>query len=443
MDYNSIHGPGHSNFSSPIAHRMPTVSAAQALQDLRTSPTRSFSDAESLPGGVSRGMMTEIYGPPGVGKTAIGMQIAASALHGGEGVVWIDASHPISGSRLTQILTSHKPTTSNSAPSELATLSSLLSNFTHFSTPSLAHLLALLTHPTASNPPPNASLIVIDSFSTLITNAFPRSTDASGTPRKPGAPNPSARKFHILQHLISSLSKLATTRNIAIVVTSQCVTKMRPGAGAVLVPAVNATAWEQGLGCRLELMRDWGWEDEEGGMVDGVRLARVLKAEGVAVGGIRLVGFTIRETGLHSLSLPLTILPSQPTPQTHRHPIPPNAKTSTHTAASHNTNLPQKRKLSATDLEIPDSDAEDDEDYGWAEEDEEELPPPPPQWQGSEDALAPPIEENEGDEELLELGMGEGEDDEGDEAGNGGDGSGTARRLGKEVIDDSEDELAL
>lgn len=105
MDYNSIHGPGHSNFSSPIARkyvrtvmlawlttsdRMPTVSAAQALQDLRTSPTRcistglslldcmlqnrepAFADAESLPGGVSRGMMTEIYGPPGVGKTAIG-----------------------------------------------------------------------------------------------------------------------------------------------------------------------------------------------------------------------------------------------------------------------------------------------------------------------------------------------------------------------------------
>ena len=63
----------------------------------------------------------------------------------------------------------------------------------------------------------------------------------------------------------------------------------------MLVPAVNATAWEQGLGCRLELMRDWGWEDDEGGMVDGVRLARVLKAEGVAVGGIRLVGYTIRE----------------------------------------------------------------------------------------------------------------------------------------------------
>ena len=149
------------------------------------------------------------------------------------------------------------------------------------------------------------------------------------------------------------------------------------------------------------------------------------------------------QTGLHPLALPLTILPSQPTPQIHRHPVTTHANTNAHTAASHGTNLPQKRKISATDLEIPDSDAEDDEDYGWAEEDEEELPPPPPQWQGSEDALAPPIEENEGDEELLELGLGEGEDDDGNEAGNGGDGDGRGRRLGKEVIDDSEDELAL
>ncbi|PVH86045.1 P-loop containing nucleoside triphosphate hydrolase protein [Cadophora sp. DSE1049] len=483
MDYNSIHGLGHSNFSSPIAHRMPTVSAAQALQDLKTSPMRCIStgldlldcvlqnretvvsETESLPSGVSRGKVTEIYGPPGVGKTALGMQLAASALHAGEGVVWVDASHPISGSRLTQVLTSHQSAIPNSTLSNPATLSSLLSNLTHFSTPSLAHLLALLTHPTTSNPPPNTSLIVIDSFSTLTTNAFPRSTDSNGTPRKPGAPNPSARKFPILQHLvlsrskftnkipapnpsarkfpilqhlISSLSKLATTRNIAIVVTSQCVTKMRPGAGAVLVPAVNATAWEQGLGCRVELMRDWGWEDEEGGMVDGVRLARVLKAEGVAVGGKRLVGFMVLETGLH----PLTILPTQPSPQTHRQPINTstntNTDTNTHTAPPHST-LPQKRKLSATDLEIPDSDAEDDEDYGWAEEDEEELPPPPPQWQGSEDALAPPVEENEGDEELLELGMGEEDEDGAD----GGDEEENGGRIGKEVIDDSEDELAL
>ena len=69
---------------------MPTVSAAQALQDLKSSHTRCIStglnlldaflqnresvssDVEPLYGGISRGKVTEVYGPPGVGKTALG-----------------------------------------------------------------------------------------------------------------------------------------------------------------------------------------------------------------------------------------------------------------------------------------------------------------------------------------------------------------------------------
>jgi RecA/RadA recombinase len=69
---------------------MPTVSAAQALQDLKWSHTRCIStgldlldaflqnresvssDVEPLYGGVSRGKVTEVYGPPGIGKTALG-----------------------------------------------------------------------------------------------------------------------------------------------------------------------------------------------------------------------------------------------------------------------------------------------------------------------------------------------------------------------------------
>ena len=69
---------------------MPTVSAVQALQDLNSLATQSIStglpgldcalqnrealplDAASQYGGVSRGQVTEVYGPPGVGKTTVG-----------------------------------------------------------------------------------------------------------------------------------------------------------------------------------------------------------------------------------------------------------------------------------------------------------------------------------------------------------------------------------
>jgi hypothetical protein len=109
------------------------------------------------------------------------------------------------------------------------------------------------------------------------------------------ASNPTSRKLPMLQHIVNLLQKLAATRNLAVVVLSQCVTKMRPGAGAVLVPAVSTAAWEQGLGSRLVLFRDWGWDEGEGNTITDVRLAEVVKVEGVSVaeGQRRLFGFSI------------------------------------------------------------------------------------------------------------------------------------------------------
>ena len=81
-------GPGR----LPVADRLPTVSAAQALDGLDDDPSRCVStglreldralEAGAASGdaacgdegaaGVLRGQVTEIWGPPGVGKTAMG-----------------------------------------------------------------------------------------------------------------------------------------------------------------------------------------------------------------------------------------------------------------------------------------------------------------------------------------------------------------------------------
>ena len=136
-------------------------------------------------------------------------------------------------------------------------------------------------------------------------------------------------------------------------------------------------------------------------------------------------------------------LPSHPTFEPSQRTIP---------MFSHSTpvsGLPQKRKLAATDLEIPDSDDEDDEDYGWAEEDEQELPAPTPQWQGSEDILMrPEVGQLDEEEEDLDDEPEEEEDEEEDaeraEAIPPRESRSFigASKITTREIDDSEDELA-
>jgi hypothetical protein len=80
---------------------------------------------------------------------------------------------------------------------------------------------------------------------------------------------------------------------------------MRPDAGAVLVPAINTTAWQQGLECRIALFRDWGWDDEDGKEANDVRFAEVVKAEGITVakGKRKLASFTIGEVCTYRANL--------------------------------------------------------------------------------------------------------------------------------------------
>jgi len=70
-----------------VEDRLPTLSASKALENLTSAPKQVIStglrnlDAvlqdlelgssnDAAPGGLTRGRVTEIYGPPGVGKTA-------------------------------------------------------------------------------------------------------------------------------------------------------------------------------------------------------------------------------------------------------------------------------------------------------------------------------------------------------------------------------------
>ncbi|KAK3324653.1 hypothetical protein B0T19DRAFT_464855 [Cercophora scortea] len=341
-DYHAIHGHDVSSFDLPSTHRLPTVSAARALEqfggtELNLVPTGLDALDAALGsslnglvppggrGGVQKGQVTEIWGPPGAGKTALGslrtVCVRAEGLCG------------------------------------------------------LAHFIALLCRPTPSCIPQNVSLVVVDSLSALINHSFPKGQEPRSTTNANNSKGPplSARRLQVLQYIIGGLQKLAATRDVAIVILTQCATKMQAEHGATLVPAINATVWEQGISTRLVLFRDWA--------ADGKALSRSLRFAGVqklngkpsAAAIDDICAFDIQTNGLVAVDCD-----------------------STQQSAALLSTPARKRKLDDTNFEIPDS---DDEDYGWQDHDDDDAPPMPSQWQGSEDILLqPPKSDDEGDD---------------------------------------------
>ncbi|RFN43795.1 DNA repair protein rhp55 [Fusarium flagelliforme] len=395
MDYHAIHGYDRASFDTPgtrqfcnapnyaelkltLADRLPTISASQALDDLGSDASTHVSTGiegldrsllgsvavesqdAAAKGGVQRGQVTEVWGPPGTGKTALGLQLTANALCDGDAVVWIDCFQPLQPERLREVTKAVKARRNEQSPSEVEATEAQESDaarFYQYSCFTLPHLVSLVSRPTAKLIPVNTSLVVIDSFSALVNSALPKSHDGKSTSKSSKGPSPSVKRRQALQSIMSALHKLAATRNCAIVVLSQCATKMHSERGATLTAAVNANVWEQGVSTRLVTFRDWVWQENS---LTGVFLAGLQKVDGRACQEAveNIVAFKVEPDGIAQV---------------------PYEALQTFELARH------KRKLGETELEVPDS--EDDEDYGWADEDEAAMPAPPPQWQGSEDLI--------------------------------------------------------
>ncbi|WKT45920.1 P-loop containing nucleoside triphosphate hydrolase [Fusarium oxysporum f. sp. vasinfectum] len=370
MDYHSIHGYDRASFGTPSTHRLPTVSASQALDELGNDASTHVSigieeldrslianipvDSQdtTAKGGVQRGQVTEIWGPPGAGKTALGLQLTANALCDGDAVVWHDRLRAVTNATKTR-----RNCQKNSALDASETQEGDASRFYHYSCFTLPHLVALVSRPTAKLIPHNCSLMVISSLSALVNSALPKSHDGKATSKSNKGPSPSAKRTQALLSIVNALHKFAATRNCAVVVLSQCATKMHSERGATLTAAVNASVWEQGISTRLVMFRDWAWQENN---LTSVFLAGLQKLDGKACQEVveNVVAFKVELDGVSQV---------------------PYEALQTFELARH------KRKLGQTELEVPDS--EDDEDYGWADEDEAAMPAPPPQWQGSEDLI--------------------------------------------------------
>jgi hypothetical protein len=155
-------------------------------------------------------------------------------------------------------------------------LESFEDRFHHHFAPSLAHLIALAHHQTPEFPPPGTALIVIDDISHLFPLPFSRGS--SKTSSVPRTPTPALQLT-----LLSDLNRIASSCNLAVVITSHVNTRVRQPNGALLVAAHGSKDWDDGFSSRLALFRDF---PSNVNTVDPnlarLRYAGVIKAYGVS-----------------------------------------------------------------------------------------------------------------------------------------------------------------
>jgi len=122
---------------------------------------------------------------------------------------------------------------------------------------------------------------VVDSVSALIDTAYPRgSDDLAAAKKNEHARWLAGRRQAIVSDITGKLSKIAVVNNIAILVTNYATTKIRPGARAVIRPALTGHDWEKALGAGVILLRGW-WPNSIGSGSDvderATRLAGVVE----------------------------------------------------------------------------------------------------------------------------------------------------------------------
>ncbi|RDW83700.1 uncharacterized protein DSM5745_04026 [Aspergillus mulundensis] len=338
--------PASQYLQASAALNVGAVSTSLPQLDEAISPPSPEEDGTMNSRGIRRGQVTEVFGPPGVGKTSLALSIAANALRAGGKVVWIDTGSPLPRLRLRDILQGRIESSKN---------------LTHIRAQSLPHLLALLLHCPSGFPPEDCSLLVIDSASGPFASYFPNPTELK-TRLAQSKPVDKAqvqwlmnRNANITSDLANQLIKLATTHHMAVLAINQTRTRIKGQPRATLCPVLAGGAWESSISTRLVLYRDFpATETTSGETTSGsVRFAEVMKRSGrmLAVRAAEnIIPFVVETNGLRALD-------DHPSPGTIAQDLDKAPETS----------LQRKRKVD----EIADSEdeADSDADYGWVDDD--------------------------------------------------------------------------
>ncbi|OAX82833.1 hypothetical protein ACJ72_02814 [Emergomyces africanus] len=255
--------------------------------------------------GIRRGEVTEVMGPRGVGKTVFAMGIAARVLQEKQKVVWIDTASPMNPTRFKDILQRDRTTPASGGGGPPEFLNQLL----YFHPPTLAHLLALISHPPKGFPPQETGLIVIDSISSLFTSEYrtklpPRKRKSELTTTTESKDERS--RWKVIGNLVMNLKKLAAKFNCVVIVINEMASRFREKQPPVLHEALSGITWDSGVATRIVLC--WHWLPPS--LRSRVRMKRVRFAEVVKTEKFelvhrrmeRIVPFVIKKTGLHEFT---------------------------------------------------------------------------------------------------------------------------------------------
>ncbi|KAL2811679.1 P-loop containing nucleoside triphosphate hydrolase protein [Aspergillus granulosus] len=343
--------PASQPLQASTALRLGAVSTGLPRLDDAICPLSSEEQGE-VSRGIPQGHVTEVFGPPGVGKTSLALNVVSSALRTGKKAIWIDTGSPLPRLRLREIL---QRSVQQSGSTQ--TVEELAQNLVYFRAQSLPHLLALLVRTPAGFPHDDCDLLVVDSASGPFPSYFPNATELKTRLAQSKSLDKNQvqwlmnRSANVTSDLANQLTKLASTHHMAILVINQTRTRIKGQTRATLCPVLAGGPWERCINTRIVLYRDFPTIEDNASC--DVRFAEVMKRAGKLLASRldeNIVAFRIETDGLSLLESH----PSSPIVQGQPEEV---------------RELPIQRKRKVE--EIADSQDEDDsdDDYGWADGD--------------------------------------------------------------------------